>query len=310
MNNVEYNVLTIICRILVHDVSSGRETVSEGRAGGPGSTPTRKSSLPHSDIHRGPIYGLMGGRGSDGGKPDDYDEIDQIYDYVRGFAPLPKSAKGWQYIAEKQEPKEALYQKLAPPQPLSDVENKPPDPPPIETIPGRKNSSNEETPPMTPPFSPPWSPAHEPGTPMMAPLGPNGQMIGIVPPPHLVMERPSSAVPSKIYEKLGESKKRQRPKTAEPGKVATPTDNPPTRFVKANAKQSNSKHKFFRSRKEKDKDNVPPPMGSLSASTQHLNADIKTASQPSFFNMRYKSLTNLAHQVSCPYLAVSNFLVS
>ena len=33
--------------------------------------------------------------------PTDYDEIDQIYDYVRGFAPLPQSAKGWQYFAEK-----------------------------------------------------------------------------------------------------------------------------------------------------------------------------------------------------------------
>ena len=28
---------------------------------------------------------------------DDYDEIEQIYDYVRGFAPLPRSAKGWRY---------------------------------------------------------------------------------------------------------------------------------------------------------------------------------------------------------------------
>ena len=96
----------------------------------------------------------MAGRGSDGGKPDDYDEIDQIYDYVRGFAPLPKSAKGWQYFAEKADPpqKEALYQKLAPAQPSSDVENKPPDPPPIETIPGRKASPMDVTPPMTPPF--------------------------------------------------------------------------------------------------------------------------------------------------------------
>ena len=131
----------------------------------------------------------------------------------------------------------------------------------------------------------------------MAPLGPNGQMIGIVPPPHLVMERPHSAVPSKIYEKLGESKKRQRPKTAEPSKNGDGLSTPPTRFVKAQTKQSNSKHKFFRSRKEKERDNVPPPMGSLSASTHQLHKEIKPTSQPSFFNMRYKSLTNLAHQV-------------
>ena len=141
----------------------------------------------------------------------------------------------------------------------------------------------------------------------MAPLGPNGQMIGIVPPPHLVMERPHSAVPSKIYEKLGESKKRQRPKTAEPSKNGGPDglSTPPTRFVKAQTKQSNSKHKFFRSRKEKERDNLlPPPMGSLSASTHQLHKEIKPTSQPSFFNMRYKSLTNLAHQVKTMTMAI------
>ena len=140
----------------------------------------------------------------------------------------------------------------------------------------------------------------------MAPLGPNGQMIGIVPPPHLVMERPHSAVPSKIYEKLGESKKRQRPKTAEPSKNPdSSSGTPPTRFVKAQTKQSNSKHKFFRSRKEKERDNaLPPPMGSLSASTHQLHKEIKPTSQPSFFNMRYKSLTNLAHQVKTMTMAI------
>ena len=142
----------------------------------------------------------------------------------------------------------------------------------------------------------------------MAPLGPNGQMIGIVPPPHLVMERPHSAVPSKIYEKLGESKKRQRPKTAEPsGKNGGATaEVAPTRFVKAQTKaSSNSKHKFFRSRKEKERDNVPPPMGSLSASTHQLHKEsVKATSQPSFFNMRYKSLTNLAHQVKTMTMAI------
>merc|ERR1719356_2129137 len=117
-------------RILVHDVNIGRDIRLEDK----NSQPARKSSLPHSDAHPTGIYGFIGSKSSDGGKGDDYDEIDQIYDYVRGFAPLPKSAKGWQYFAEKAEnpgQKEALYQKLASPvQPSSDVENKPPDPPP------------------------------------------------------------------------------------------------------------------------------------------------------------------------------------
>ena len=68
------------------------------------------------ETKRSSLYGIISSRtdhngrdshtsshhGGSGGKqpPDDYDEIDQIYDYVRGFAPLPKSAKGWQYIPE------------------------------------------------------------------------------------------------------------------------------------------------------------------------------------------------------------------
>ena len=173
------------------------------------------------------------------------------------------------------------------------------------------------TPPTTPPFSPPWSPLHlgegGGGNHLMAPLGPHGQMIGIVPPPHLVMDRPHSAVPSHIYEKALESKKRQRPRTAEPGRPKMPeTLTPPSRFVKASAKQSNSKHEFFRSRKSEKE--APPPMGSLSASSQHLNSNSKESAkntQPSFFNMRYKSLTNLAHQVctSDIYKHANTFLV-
>ena len=262
----------------------------------------RKSSLPHSDAHRNGIYGFIGSKSSDSGKGDDYDEIDQIYDYVRGFAPLPKSAKGWQYFSEKatEEKKESIYQKLNSHQ--QDAENKPPEPPPIDTIPGRKasNSPMDLTPPMTPPFSPPWgSPSHPTPVPIMAPLGPNGQMIGIVPPPHLVIDRPHSADQvNNLYEKAGESKKRQRPKTADLKKNegSDHKATPPSRYVKASTKQAQTKHKFFRSRnKDKDKDSAPPPMGSLSASSFYK--DNPRTSQPSFFNLRYKSLTNLAHQV-------------
>ncbi|KAJ8940345.1 hypothetical protein NQ318_012642 [Aromia moschata] len=48
----------------------------------------------------------------------DYDEIDQIYDYVRGFAPLPKNINS------------------TPSHPVSDLTK--PEPPPIETIPTKK----------------------------------------------------------------------------------------------------------------------------------------------------------------------------
>merc|ERR1740124_21636 len=295
-------------RILVHDVNIGRDARLEDK----NSQPVRKSSLPHSDVHRNGIYGFTGSKSSDGGKGDDYDEIDQIYDYVRGFAPLPKSAKGWQYFSEKvvEEKKDSIYHKLS--SQHHDAENKPPEPPPIDTIPGRKasNSPMDLTPPMTPPFSPPWgSPAHQTPIPIMAPLGPNGQMIGIVPPPHLVIDRPHSADQVNIYEKASESKKRQRPKTADP-KKSNGSDHkatPPSRYVKASNKQNVTKHRFFRSRnKDKEKDSAPPPMGSLSATS--LYKDNRHASQPSFFNLRYKSLTNLAHQVKIPNLTFDKLL--
>ena len=309
---------------MVHDVNVKPEPDTKGQARKP-SLPQSSAAPPH---HRHSVYGYIGHEPGGGGK-DDYDEIDQIYDYVRGFAPLPKSAKGWQYIAESGheagDKKEPIYQKLSVPQP-ENAENKPPEPPPIDTIPGRRVSVAEPAsppPPLTPPFSPPWtSPAHAappPPATMMTPLGPNGQLIGIVPPPHLVMERPVSADPGPPchapakFEKAHESKKRQRPKTADPGKMteglldAKETANP--RYVKATNKQNSTKHKFFRSRvKEKEAVSgpAPAPLCNLSSNTFYKESRHPShPAQPSFFNLRYKSLTNLAHQVKKYFLFVS-----
>lgn len=59
----------------------------------------------------------------------DYDEIDQIYDYVRGFAPLPKTVRSG--VLESNNP-----QQPAPPPTTSEPTK--PEPPPIETIPTKK----------------------------------------------------------------------------------------------------------------------------------------------------------------------------
>jgi len=59
-------------------------------------------------------------------------------------------------------------------------------------------------------------------------------MIGIVPPPHLVIDRPHSADQvNNLYEKAGESKKRQRPKTADLKKNegSDHKATPPSRYV-------------------------------------------------------------------------------
>ena len=269
----------------MHDVNVKPEPDTKGQARKP-SLPQSSAAPPH---HRHSVYGYIGHEPGGGGK-DDNDQIDQIYDYVRGFAPLPKSAKGWQYIAESGheagDKKEPIYQKLSVPQP-ENAENKPPEPPPIDTIPGRRVSVAE--------------------------------LIGIVPPPHLVMERPVSADPGPPchapakFEKAHESKKRQRPKTADPGKMteglldAKETANP--RYVKATNKQNSTKHKFFRSRvKEKEAVSgpAPAPLCNLSSNTFYKESRHPShPAQPSFFNLRYKSLTNLAHQVKKYFLFVS-----
>ncbi|GFS92106.1 CABIT domain-containing protein [Nephila pilipes] len=67
-----------------------------------------------------------------------YDEIDQIYDYVRGFAPLPVNIKN-EFSANEDHKSQLLPQISV--DGSSKVDRKPPDPPPIETIPVRKSST-------------------------------------------------------------------------------------------------------------------------------------------------------------------------
>ncbi|XP_014477294.1 PREDICTED: uncharacterized protein LOC106745840 [Dinoponera quadriceps] len=74
---------------------------------------------------------------------EDYDEIDQIYDYVRGFAPLPKSVRS---------PYESPLPGGQTPPPLTPVTvtiapllDDRPEPPPIETIPTKKIQAEKRT---------------------------------------------------------------------------------------------------------------------------------------------------------------------
>ncbi|XP_053620013.1 uncharacterized protein sano [Plodia interpunctella] len=70
--------------------------------------------------------------------PDEYDEIDQIYDYVRGFAPLPKNIKA-SYSNEVTAKHESAPSSPAPtPIHMPLITEIKPEPPPIETIPTKK----------------------------------------------------------------------------------------------------------------------------------------------------------------------------
>ncbi|KAI5632258.1 cell-cycle sustaining, positive selection, domain-containing protein [Phthorimaea operculella] len=71
--------------------------------------------------------------------PDEYDEIDQIYDYVRGFAPLPKNLKA-SYSNEPTPRHESAPSSPAPtPIHMPLITEIKPQPPPIETIPTKKS---------------------------------------------------------------------------------------------------------------------------------------------------------------------------
>lgn len=71
---------------------------------------------------------------------EDYDEIDQIYDYVRGFAPLPKSVRS---------PYESASSNSPPLTPVTvsvaSILDDRPEPPPIETIPTKKIQAEKRT---------------------------------------------------------------------------------------------------------------------------------------------------------------------
>lgn len=253
---------------------------------------------------------------SKGAPGDEYDEIEQIYDYVRGFAPLPRSAKGWRYenvIAAQTAAAAATASKR------NTDSDEPPEPPPIETIPGRHQQHSPmefSTPPTTPPISAVW----------------DSVASSSAPPPEF-HNHDSFGSTHRIYDEKymtkSESKKRQRRVTTASGGggvVTTPTPphdenshpflgNAATRFIKsATHRQVGQKHKFFRQRlgvggKESSSGSGHSPMMSMTLSRsniysphppkhhhqqQHHHHHHQSSSPSSFFHLRYKSLTNLA----------------
>lgn len=162
----------------------------------------------------------------------------------------------------------------------------------------------------------------------MLPLHPsnNHHNGGVHPSPspyNLTLERTQSAktAENRLYEKSSDSKKRQRPKTADgvsSGRLSSSNNNKDdknntksygqttpshtNRYIKASHKQNNGsggtstvKHKFFKSKKDKESNNPPPPLGSKEGGG---GLGIQP---PSFFHLRYKSLTNLTAQVKIYY---------
>ncbi|XP_063633559.1 uncharacterized protein LOC134804447 [Cydia splendana] len=70
--------------------------------------------------------------------PDENEEIDRIYDYVRGFAPLPKNIKASYTNEPTQKHETAPSSPAATPIHMPLITEIKPEPPPIETIPSKK----------------------------------------------------------------------------------------------------------------------------------------------------------------------------
>lgn len=91
--------------------------------------------------------------------PDDYryEEIDQIYDYVRGFAPLPEKIKTELIQGVGESNNECEKSPSSPPTaPVTSVASREkPLPPPIETIPARRYSLATDPGPNSPPTAAP-----------------------------------------------------------------------------------------------------------------------------------------------------------
>lgn len=75
---------------------------------------------------------------------DNYDEIDQIYDYVRGFAPLPVKASHADSHCNGQSP--STSPTTIDSADAADIPDKRPEPPPVETIPVRRMSKDDSPP--------------------------------------------------------------------------------------------------------------------------------------------------------------------
>ncbi|KAK8379075.1 hypothetical protein O3P69_019119 [Scylla paramamosain] len=227
-----------------------------------------------------------------GAPPDDYDEIDQIYDYVRGFAPLPKHIKSPYASSDAAPPSRRASQTSAPSTP--DKGDARPTPPPIETIPSRRSDPRppeklvekrtrrpeDKKAPATAPSTPttPQATPSSPDTP--APTQTPSQPAS--PPPDLTPSTPTpattpTAAPNKLFVKAPQQRPHKsrvlRHKSASPVKEAllevtgssAPTASPAT--------------------------NNP---SLLAGSGAGVGGGMGTSSPSPLFKLRYKSLTSLA----------------
>lgn len=256
----------------------------------------------HKENMKPDLLPAIHGTSSDEDKPisrdENYDEIDQIYDYVRGFAPLPHKIKS-DFDGDAKHTPESTTEESSPvstsPPPLTPPEEQisttptvkddaKPEPPPIETIPVRKLSTDETS--------------------------PVAQNITV----NIISKTPVKSreafckdidpVEDHIYEKVGKRSERKTNseiplripiRSNSAGKIFIPS-NPchgiNKLFIKSPAQHRvQHKSRFFKHSKSS------PALKDVSvqkiSSRQRANRSKSLTTSP-LFNIRYKSLTNLA----------------
>ncbi|GFV81351.1 GRB2-associated and regulator of MAPK protein 1 [Trichonephila clavipes] len=212
---------------------------------------------------------------------DNYDEIDQIYDYVRGFAPLPVKTTqndhcNWQHSSNSATPSSS-------PTTLDSRDNSEtpddrPEPPPVETIPVRRMSKDENLIPST------------------------DTNIKIINKLHDISSKDTDLVEGHIYEKVGSKKdgKKFDPdihiKTNHTGeKLFIPhhINHGVKKILMKGPAQNRIQHKskFFKHSKSSPALKDAP---TSKANQRHKSTRSKSLTTSPLFNIRYKSLINLA----------------
>ncbi|XP_022244493.1 uncharacterized protein LOC111086339 [Limulus polyphemus] len=235
---------------------------------------------------------------------DYYDEIDQIYDYVRGFAPLPNrlkadfKTKDYASLEISTTPKflnstvhPNHFQHSSPQTETIDfpVEKEKPEPPPIETIPIRKLSVSTESPQHT---------AQKITVSIVNKASPKMRGNSLA----SKDTSPEEHIYEKIGNRNGEGKNTPIYHTRAPvrsysaGKIYIASGNHSTYnnkiFIKSPSQQKYfQKNRLFKSTKTSpSKDNVMPLQRTARAKTCRTSKSLTTSP---LFHIRYKSLTNL-----------------
>lgn len=211
-------------------------------------------------------------------KPEDsYDEIDQIYDYVRGFAPLPqKIASDFQVDINgnvESSPSHSMTpSNSATTTDSTDTTDSPeekPEPPPIETIPVRRISKDE---------------------------GQGGQTDKANVKSTDLTSKDMDLVEGHIYEKVGrKNAPKSNPETSVKTQDKLFVPNQKNHGVKNLLMKSPAQHKIqHKSRFFKHSKSSPALKDAQKNVPRHKTGRSKSLTTSPLFNIRYKSLINLA----------------